>query len=135
MKQTMLVLVTAAVTAAGAWSWMPPVAAHHSEAPFYDLDRTVEVRGSVTKWEFKNPHPFLYVEVEEGGAKVEYVVELIGAVRLAKIGWTAKTFVPGEVVTVAGHPSRAPGTHGISSARVMRADGSLIAGSGRGGGA
>jgi hypothetical protein len=92
------------------------------------------VRGAVTEWLFRNPHPFLHiVATEDNGAKVEYVVEFIGAVRLAKMGWSAKTFIPGEVVTVTGHPSRAPGTRGISSAQVARADGTVIPGSGRGG--
>ena len=111
-----------------------PARAHHSEAPFYDLDKNIEIRGVVTNWQFKNPHPFLYVQVtDDKGAKTEWVVEFVGPVRLAKLGWSAKTFTPGETVTVSGHPSRAPGTHGISSASVARADGTVIPGSGRGG--
>jgi hypothetical protein len=93
-------------------------------------------RVSVTKWVFKNPHPFLFVEVaDDKSGKVEWTVEFVGPVRLAKIGWSAKTFVPGEKVTVFGHPSRAPGTYGISSASVARADGKIVPGSGRGGNA
>ena len=133
MKIRDAILVVALV--AGSLSWLiVPAAAHHSEAPFYDQDKSVTVRGAVTEWLFRNPHPFLHiVATEDNGAKVEYVVEFIGAVRLAKMGWSAKTFIPGEVVTVTGHPSRAPGTRGISSAQVARADGTVIPGSGRGG--
>jgi hypothetical protein len=122
------------VAASGVGSLVVPARAHHSEAPFYDLDKNVEIKGVVTNWQFKNPHPFLYVQVtDEKGAKTEWVVEFVGPVRLAKLGWSAKTFTPGETVTVNGHPSRAPGTHGISSASVARADGTVIPGSGRGG--
>jgi hypothetical protein len=111
-----------------------PVLAHHAEAPFYDMNRNVSIKGVVTKWQFRNPHPFLFVEVaDEKGVKREWTIEFVGAVRLAKVGWSAKTFTPGEVVTVSGHPSRAPGTFGISSASVARADGKVIPGSGRGG--
>jgi hypothetical protein len=127
-------LLAAVVAMAGLPLMVDPARAHHSEAPFYDLDKDVEIRGVVTQWQFKNPHPFLYVQVtDEKGAKTEWVVEFVGPVRLAKLGWSAKTFTPGETVTVTGHPSRAPGTHGISSASVARADGTVIPGSGRGG--
>jgi hypothetical protein len=49
------------------------------------------------------------------------------------VGWSAKTFVPGEIISATGHPSRAPGTYGLSPLKVARADGTVIPGSGRGG--
>jgi hypothetical protein len=65
--------------------------------------------------------------------KNEWVLEFVGPVRLIKVGWSAKTFTPGEVVSASGHPSRAPGTFGLSPLMVARADGKVIPGSGRGG--
>lgn len=110
------------------------VAAHHSEAPFYDSTKTIEIRGVVTKWVFKNPHPFLFVEVADNtGVKHEWVLEFVGPVRLIKVGWSNTTFTPGEVVSANGHPSRAAGTFGLSPLMVARADGKVIPGSGRGG--
>jgi hypothetical protein len=133
MRRNLLMLVTVAAAAALGW-FSVPATAHHSEAPFYDSDKNVEIRGVVTKWQFRNPHPFLFVEADnEKGQKVEWVVEFVGPVRLIKVGWSAKTFTPGETVTVAGHPSREPGTYGISPLKVARADGTVIPGSGRGG--
>jgi hypothetical protein len=111
-----------------------PVAAHHSEAPFYDSGKTVEIRGVVTSWVFRNPHPFLHVDVtDENGVKNDWAIEFVGPVRLIKVGWSAKTFVPGEIVSATGHPSREPGTFGLSPLSVSRADGKVIPGSGRGG--
>jgi len=138
MRRNLSVLVTAIAIAAGIQSFIipadaHPAAPHHAEAPFYDMERTIEIRGVVTKWAFKNPHPFLYVDVsDDKGTKTEWTIEFVGPVRLAKIGWSSKTFTPGEIVTVNGHPSRAADTHGISSATVARADGKVIPGSGRG---
>lgn len=38
-------------------------------------------------WVFRNPHPFLYVEVtDEKGVKSEWVLEFVGPVRLIKVG-------------------------------------------------
>jgi hypothetical protein len=134
MARTLLVFPAIVFAMVAFLPLTPPAAAHHSEAPFYDSDKTVEIRGVVKNWVFKNPHPFLYVEVtDDKGVKNEWVLEFVGPVRLIKVGWSAKTFTPGEVVSASGHPSRAPGTFGLSPLMVARADGKVIPGSGRGG--
>ena len=131
----MLLLLPLAVVAAASLQWFAVVDAHHSEAPFYDGEKTVTIRGVVKQWQFRNPHPFLYVEVaDDKCVKNDWVLEFVGPVRLIKLGWSAKTFTPGEIVSATGHPSRQPGTFGLSPMSVSRADGSLIPGSGRSGG-
>jgi hypothetical protein len=131
-----LFLCPLAVAAAAALQWLSvPVDAHHSEAPFYDSEKTVTIRGVVKSWVFRNPHPFLYVEVaDDKGVKNDWALEFVGPVRLIKLGWSAKTFTPGEIVSATGHPSRQAGTFGLSPMSVSRADGSVIPGSGRSGG-
>jgi hypothetical protein len=132
----MFFLFPLAIVAAASLQWFAAsVDAHHSEAPFYDSDKTVNIRGVVKSWVFRNPHPFLYVEVaDDKGVKNDWVLEFVGPVRLIKQGWSAKTFTPGEIVSATGHPSRQPGTFGLSPLSVSRADGSVIPGSGRSGG-
>jgi hypothetical protein len=113
----------AVVVAAAAW----PAAAHHAQAPFFDQERTVEVRGTVVRWIFRNPHPVLEVEVRsENGEKVVWAVQFAPATVLAKRGWTDQTFRPGDAVVATGHPSRAPGTYGLEHRGLTRADGSPI---------
>jgi len=134
MRRVLVLFPAVAVAATILQGLSVPVGAHHSEAPFYDSDKTVDIRGVVTSWIFRNPHPFLHVEVtDDKGAKNDWVLEFVGPVRLIKVGWSAKTFVPGEIVSAKGHPSRAPGTFGLSPLSVSRADGKVIPGSGRGG--
>ena len=134
MRRILFLLPAAVVAATIVQGLGVPVGAHHSEAPFYDSDKIVEIRGVVTSWVFRNPHPFLHVEVtDEKGAKNDWALEFVGPVRLIKVGWSAKTFVPGELVSAKGHPSRAEGTFGLSPLSVSRADGKVIPGSGRGG--
>ena len=100
---------------------------HHAQAPFFDQDRTVEVRGTVVRWIFKNPHPVLEVETEnEQGQKVVWAVQFAPATVLAKRGWTDQTFKPGDAVVATGHPSRAPGTYGLEQRGIERADGSPL---------
>ena len=105
----------------------PPVAAHHAQAPFFDQDRTVEVRGTVVRWIFRNPHPVLEVEAQNGdGTRVVWAVQFAPATVLAKRGWSDQTFKPGDAVVATGHPSRAAGTFGLEHRSLERADGSPI---------
>jgi hypothetical protein len=134
MRRILFLLPAAIVAATIVQGLDVPVGAHHSEAPFYDSDKVVEIRGVVTSWVFRNPHPFLHVNVtDDKGVTNDWALEFVGPVRLIKVGWSAKTFVPGEIVSAKGHPSRAEGTFGLSPLSVSRADGVVIPGSGRGG--
>jgi hypothetical protein len=104
-----------------------PAYAHHAQAPFFDQDRTVEVRGTVVRWIFRNPHPVLEVEAQnDTGETVVWAVQFAPATVLAKRGWTDQTFKPGDAVIATGHPSRAAGTYGLEHRGLERADGSPI---------
>ena len=101
--------------------------AHHAQAPFFDHDRMVEIRGTVVSWYFRNPHPILELEAAtEDGERVVWEVQFAPATVLAKRGWTAATFQPGDAIVATGHPSRAPGTFGLEHRDIARADGSPI---------
>jgi hypothetical protein len=118
MTTSLAALVTAAASCAHA---------HHAQAPFFDQDRTVEVRGTVVRWVFRNPHPVLEVEtVNDAGEKTVWAVQFAPATVLAKRGWTDQTFKPGDAVVATGHPSRAPGTYGLEHRGLERADGRPI---------
>ena len=104
-----------------------PVIAHHSSAPFYDPNKTVEVTGVVTKLHIKNPHSFLYLDVTDKGQKVEWQVEMGTGAQLSRNNLTVETLKPGIEVRVAGQPSRAEGSHGMCCINLlMKADGSAI---------
>jgi hypothetical protein len=106
---------------------------HHAQAPFFDQDKTVEVRGKVVRWIFRNPHPVLEVEApNSSGETVIWAVQFAPATVLAKRGWTDRTFKPGDVVVATGHPSRAPGTYGLEHRGLERADGTPIVTAGGG---
>ena len=132
MKAQSLIGAVAASAAAAVLVSTVPTRAHHSSAPFYDATKKVEAQGPVTKFLFKNPHSFLYVEAaDEKGEKVEWQVELGPAASLTRTGWTPDTLKPGTVIKVSGQPSRAEGSHGMCCARITRPDGSPIVQGGR----
>ncbi len=105
----------------------PRVHAHHSSAAAYDSSKTVETQGTVSQVLLKNPHTFIFLEsTDETGQKVQWQVEMQAAATLFSQGWTKETVKVGTVIKVSGIPSRAPGSHGITNARLTLPDGTPI---------
>lgn len=116
--------VAAMAVAAALLMHTSPLWAHHSAAAAYDESRRVETQGTVTRVLLKNPHSWVFLEAtDEKGQKVEWQIEMAAA---ASIGWTPTTLPIGTVVKVGGHPSRAPGSHGMTAAKFTRLDGTPI---------
>ncbi len=104
-----------------------PAEAHHSSGPFYDDTKDVEVIGTVTRFNFRNPHSFVFIEAEnEDGEMVEWEVEMGAAVSMSRRGWNPETIKAGDLIRAVGNPSRAPGTFGLCCAELTRPDGSPI---------
>ncbi|MCY3732470.1 MAG: DUF6152 family protein [Rhodospirillaceae bacterium] len=77
-----------------------PASAHHSHAMF-DHSEEVTITGTVTKFTFRNPHVFLFVDVEEqNGETVNYWIEMSNLPNMIRRGIGYTTFQPGDVVTV-----------------------------------
>ena len=105
----------------------PRVAAHHSSTAAYDATKTVEAQGAVTQVLLKNPHAFIFIEsTDENGQKVQWQIEMPAASSLLIQGWTRETLTVGMVIKVSGIPSRVPGSHGITNARLALPDGTPI---------
>jgi hypothetical protein len=102
-----------------------PTRAHHSNAPFYDETKSVEVVGVVSKFVFRNPHSFVYITTtDEDGTEVEWELEMLAAVSMTQRGWTPETISAGDEIKAVGSPSKAPGTRGMCCAQLTRPDGS-----------
>ena len=85
VRRTLLSLLALALSASAA--------AHHAQAPFFHQDRTVEVRGTVVAWYFRNPHPVLTVEAQDDAdQKIVWEVQFAPATVLAKrVGRTKRS--------------------------------------------
>jgi hypothetical protein len=102
---------------------VPPVVAHHSAALAYDQSKVVDAQGTVTKILVRNPHSWVFMESNDHGEKIEWQIEMGGAPSMA---WVKDALLIGTVVKVTGHPSRAPGTHGMTGATFAKADGTPL---------
>ena len=83
-----------------------PAAAHHSFAMF-DNGRSITLKGSVTKYQFTNPHAYLEVDAEEArSATKHYTLEMTSPNMMSRGGWTSRTLKTGDKVTVVVAPLR-----------------------------
>ncbi len=127
MRLSPTVAAIAAAFLSGLTLLIAPVLAHHASAPFYDPENQVEIQGTVTRFVFRNPHAFLYLDVEGE----EWQVELGAPVSLRRTGWTPDTITVGTVLQVRGNMSRAEGSRGLCCVRMTREDGSPVVSGGR----
>lgn len=82
------------------------VRAHHSTS-MYDMANPVTVRGTVKRFEWTNPHAFIFLEVKDDkGAMVEWEIELMSLNHLRSYGWVRTTVKPGDVVGATGAPAK-----------------------------
>jgi hypothetical protein len=92
--------------------------AHHSFAAEFDANQAVNLKGTVTKIEWMNPHTYFYMDVAEpDGAVVNWGLEMGSPNGLMRAGWTRNTLKVGDVVIVEG--SRAKDKAHIGNARVV----------------
>ena len=90
-----VVLVGAALLTAA-----PAAFAHHSFA-VYDHSRTMTLRGTVTKFQWTNPHAFIELDVKQAdGSLQHYSVELTSINMMQRVGWRSNMIKAGDQVTV-----------------------------------
>jgi hypothetical protein len=87
-----------------------PLSAHHGAGLFEPVD-TVTVSGTVTDFQFVNPHVLIHIMVTGGdGDKIEWGGELTSPNRLARMNgevkWHKTLLQPGDLITMTGHPAR-----------------------------
>ena len=82
-----------------------PVFAHHGNASF-DAVKRLELTGTVTEWDWANPHCWLKFDVKDqkSGKVVNWVVETSNSADMVERGWSKRTFKAGDQVTVTLEP-------------------------------
>ena len=96
--------VAVIATLAVATAMAVPSLAHHSAAMFED-ERTLTLTGTVTRFDYVNPHSWLYVNVEnDDGTVTEWGFELDAPPRLRRIGIPPTHWRAGDRVTVRTRP-------------------------------
>lgn len=85
---------------------MSAAGAHHSAAAF-DRSKPYTMTGTVTRFNWANPHAWIYVSVPDGkGGEDTYELEGPGLNGMARAGWNGRTLKPGDKIKVVVAPYR-----------------------------
>jgi len=111
------VLVAAVILISG------PALAHHGETN-YDTEKLVTVKGSVTSFQFINPHAQITMDVKNEKGDVEKWIceERSPAMLVRNGGWDKNTLKPGDVITAVGFRAK-NGTNILRLKKIVLADG------------
>jgi hypothetical protein len=89
-----------AMVAAGALLAARPVLAHHSFAMF-DMEKRVTLAGTVTTFEWTNPHSYIEIDVpDDKGAVKHWSIELGSPSILQQSGWKFSSLKKGDKTTL-----------------------------------
>jgi hypothetical protein len=80
-----------------------PLLAHHGEVN-YDTEKVVSVKGTVTDFQFINPHVQIFLDVKNNKGEIEkWSCEARSPMMLVRVGgWDKSTLKPGDVITASG---------------------------------
>ena len=93
--------------------------AHHSFAMF-DQSKKITIKGTVTEFQWTNPHSFLEIDATGAdGKKAHWSLELNSPNNLKRQGWTRNAVKPGDVVSVTFNPLRDGKPGGLFNALVL----------------
>jgi uncharacterized protein DUF6152 len=105
MKHRLAILLAVGLLTVSSTAW-----AHHGAAN-YDMKKSITVKGTVTDFQFKNPHTLISIDVkDDSGAVQQWQGELTSPNHLARAGWSKSTLKAGDEITLIGAPSKSGAT-------------------------
>jgi hypothetical protein len=104
------------------------ISAHHAFAAEYDEARRVTVSGTVTGFEWTNPHAWLYVEgKDQSGKAASWSFEMGSPNGLIRRGWIRTALKKGDRVTVEGYGAK-DGSNIANASTITMPDGRKLFG-------
>ena len=110
LRRVLLALAASALLVAATQS-----SAHHAFAAEFDADQPIDLKGSVTRIKWVNPHSWLFFDVKAAdGSVTNWGVEFGAPNQLAKIGLKKSDVAVGTEVHIKGYRSKNGGPFGYS---------------------
>ena len=80
---------------------LQPVVAHHGAANLYNMKQAVMLKGTITKFDWTNPHNQIFFDVkDQSGKVVNWVAATEPPQVMLERGWTRRSLKAGDEVTV-----------------------------------
>ena len=106
MKITLLSVVALSIILVAAGTTF----GHHGTQISYQLDKTVNLTGTITDWTFGFPHPSVFFDVKDEGGKVtKWGGELLptpASMRSWNVGWSRTTIKAGDTIELGCNPAK-----------------------------
>jgi hypothetical protein len=101
-RQHVLIMTGAVLIAAGA-----AISAHHSFAAEFDANKPIQLRGTVTRVEWINPHTWIHMAVKDADGKTEeWMIEGGTPNTLLRRGLTRNSLPEGTEIVVDGYRAK-----------------------------
>ena len=102
---------------------LPVVATAHHSSAIYDREREIRFEGTVTRFEWSNPHVFIHVEgIADGQASRVWQFETSNPSMMRSRGWDRDLLQKGDRITIGGNPGRNQ-SKGIALLTLLEKDG------------
>jgi hypothetical protein len=83
-----------------------PIFAHHGGSE-YDQDHPITLKGSVTEFDWNNPHCQIFVDVKDDKGKVtSWAIETYAPAVMKRAGWSRDTLHVGDAISITVIPSK-----------------------------
>jgi hypothetical protein len=103
------------VLAAGFALASSPISAHHGVTN-YDMKKTIVLTGTITAFDWSNPHCLVYLDVADDKGHVRHwTLEMASTFTMTHRGWDKDTLKRGDQVSIETHPARNDVPIGITS--------------------
>jgi hypothetical protein len=84
-----------------------PVLAHHAFAAEFDAKKPVQLKGTVTRMEWINPHAWIHVDVKNpDGNVINWMIEAGTPNTLFRRGFTKNSLEPGTEIFIDGYQAK-----------------------------
>jgi hypothetical protein len=94
-----------------------PIFAHHGTSE-YDIKKTITLTGTITAFDWVNPHCLVHMDVTGDNGEVRHwTLEMSPTYSMSRRGWAKDTLKLGDQVSAETHPARNGAPIGISAAR------------------
>ena len=106
--------------------WASSASAHHALQAQFNTLKPLELKGTLARVDWVNPHALIYLDATDENGKVEkWIAETNSPNTLSRQGWNKNTVKVGDQITLVGHRVKGGGNY-INFSKITWPDGRVL---------